>query len=96
MDQDDPVGEPEVEVTDLNTNRKVKFHAKWSDSLQHVWDQAYIELKEKRRQRDELECADGKPLTQFLAQTLEQLRKQHICPGRKYQIKGETGGAHAA
>lgn len=84
---------PVVEVLDLNTNREVKFHVSWTMTLQQVWDKAYEELKEGRRERDQLECRDGHSLSTYLSQTLEQLRQQHICPARKYQIRGETGGA---
>jgi hypothetical protein len=84
---------PEVEVVDLKTNAEVRFRALWSDTLKSLWDRAYSELKEARRDGDTLECQDGTVLTQYLTNTLEELRDKKICHGRKLQIKGPTGGA---
>ena len=86
-------GGPEVFFDDLNTNRDVHFHAEWTDTLQKLWDTAYMELKEARRDRDQLECQSGRSLMTVLNLTLEQFRDQHICEGFKFQIKGDTGGA---
>ena len=86
-------GNPIVEVLSLKTNNEEKFHASWQDTLAQVWEQAYIELKEQRGPADEFECQDGTSLKAHLNQTLAQLREQHICQNRKFQIKGEIGGA---
>lgn len=89
----DQGGNPIVEVIDLNTNEEVKFHASWSDTLQTIWDKAYGELKEGRRDGDTFECQDGTSLTSHLGLTLEQLREKKICQARKFQIRGPAGGA---
>ena len=86
-------GRPLAHVDDLNTNEEVQFHASWDDTLARVWDRAYSELGEARRPNDVLECDGGQPLAQYLGLTLAQLRDQHICPNRKFAIRGETGGA---
>lgn len=92
-EQKDTHGNPVVEVLYLKTNLDKKFHVPWSDTLQQVWDQAYIELKEKRVDGDAFECQDGHSLMGNLGQTLEQLRDQKICVDRKFQIRGPAGGA---
>jgi hypothetical protein len=84
---------PAVEVIYLNTNEEAKFHAGWDDTLQQVWDRAYAELGETRRDGDELQCQDGGSLMGQLTLTLAQLRDQHVCPSRKYAIRSATGGA---
>lgn len=84
---------PAVEVVYLNTNEVAKFHASWDDTLQRVWDRAYTELGESRREGDEIQCQDGGSLMGHLTLTLAQLREQHICPSRKYAIRSATGGA---
>jgi hypothetical protein len=86
-------GNPRVEVLYLNTNAEVKFHASWSATLQRVWDEAYKELKEAKRPNDQFECQSGQSLMGMLSKTLEELRKEHVCQDRKFQIRSETGGA---
>jgi hypothetical protein len=83
-----------VHVVDLNTNREVSFRAPWTATLAQVWDKAYAELKETRRDRDTLECEhNGQSLMERLNLTLEQVRAQGICPDLHLQIRGGTGGA---
>lgn len=84
---------PIVEVTNLNTNETVKFHVKWEDTLNQVWDEAYDELKETRNPGDQLLCEGGESLMGYLNSTLAQLRDQKVCQNRKYQIRRPTGGA---
>lgn len=86
-------GGPIVEVVNLNTNDEVKFHADWADTVGQVWTRAYEELKEARGERDQFECQDGTPLMEHLNLTLRELQDRHLCIGRKFQIRGETGGA---
>ena len=90
--QDSPGG-PIVEVTNLNTNDTVKFHAKWDETLQQVWTTAYSELKESPKPGDELLCEGGASLMGHLNSTLAQLRDQKVCQNRKYQLRRATGGA---
>lgn len=84
---------PIVEVVYLKTNEETKFHARWSDTLQQVWDQAYKELGEAKQAGDSFECQDGTKLDPYLTLTLEQLRERKICVNRKFQIRGPAGGA---
>jgi len=86
-------GAPLVEVTNLNTNDTVKFHAKWEETLQQVWTTAYGKLKESPKPGDELLCEGGASLMGYLSSTLAQLRDQKVCPNRKYEIRRATGGA---
>ena len=86
-------GNPIVEFLYLNTNAEVKLHAQWSEKLSLIWDHAYNELKEARKPNDLLECQNGESLMANLDLTLEQLRDRHLCQGRKFQIRSETGGA---
>ena len=86
-------GGPVVEVEDLHTNEDVRFPVKWTDTIQQIWDKAYKELGEARKDTDVFECKDGQSLAGSLSLTLEQLRDQHICQGLKFQIRGGTGGA---
>lgn len=86
-------GAPVVEVVYLNSNEETRFHAAWEDTLAMVWDEAYRKLEESRRQGDELQCQDGASLMPYLTLTLAQLRERRICPGRKFAIRSETGGA---
>lgn len=86
-------GGPIVEVEDLHTNEDVKFNAEWTDTVQQIWDRAYAQLGETRKDTDVFECQDGHSLMGSLSLTLEQLRDQHVCRNRKFQIRGGTGGA---
>jgi hypothetical protein len=86
-------GNPVVHVLYLKTNDETTFHVHWNNTLQQVWDQAYSELGEAKQNGDTLECQDGTKLDSYLGQTLEQLRDQHICVARKFQIRGPAGGA---
>ena len=84
---------PAVEVVYLNTNEEAKFHASWNDTLHMVWDMAYTALGETPRDGDEIQCQDGSSLMSYLSLTLAQLRDQHICENRKFEIRSATGGA---
>lgn len=85
---------PEVVVVDLHTAERAPFHMPWESTLQQVWDQAYKELKESPRPKDQLQCAKGGvDMTPYLALTLKELQDQHICQDRKFQIHGDSGGA---
>lgn len=86
-------GNPIVEFLYLKTNDEKKFHVQWNNTLQQVWDQAYIELGEAKQNGDTLECQDGTKLDPYLGQTIQQLRDQKICVNRKFQIRGPAGGA---
>jgi len=86
-------GNPKVEVLYLNTNAEVSFHSSWGTTLRDIWAKAYVELKEAKRDNDRFECQTGQSLMNSLDKTLEQLRAEHTCQNRKYQIRSETGGA---
>ena len=85
---------PLVEFLYLKNNDEVSFKVSWNDTLAAVWTQAYVELKEERLAKDELECQkSGDSLKNYLSLSLSELRDRHICADRKFQIKSETGGA---
>jgi hypothetical protein len=83
----------QVRVTYLNTNEEVRFRVGLEETLAAVWDRAYAELGEARRDGDQLQCADGTSLMDALDRTMAQLHQQHLCPGRRFEIRSETGGA---
>lgn len=84
---------PEVEVENLKTNDTKKFHMPWTATVADVWAKAYDELGEARSEGDQFQCTDGTSLSHRLSATLEQLREEKLCLGRKFQIRGPTGGA---
>lgn len=87
-------GGPRVEFLDLNTNREYAFNVKWTDTLQSALNTAYTKIGEAPTDEDKLLCEkDGVSLMGYLALTFENLRDQHICPGRKYKLRRKTGGA---
>jgi hypothetical protein len=83
----------QVHISYLNTNEEVRFRVGLEETLAAVWDRAYAELGETRRDGDQLQCADGTSLMGALDHTLAQLQEQHVCPGRRFEIRSETGGA---
>jgi len=85
---------PRVEVLYVNSLKEVAFHAEWNDTFAEVWERAYRELKEKRKEGDKFQCRDGSvDLTPHLQLTLRQARERGICAKRHFQIAGPTGGA---
>jgi hypothetical protein len=83
----------QVHVTYLNTNEEVRFRVGTEETLAAVWDRAYSELGEARRDGDQLQCADGTSLMGDLDRTMAEVRDQQLCPGRRLEIRSETGGA---
>ncbi len=83
----------QVRFTYLSTNEQVRFRVPAEQTVAAVWEQAYVELGEARREADQLQCADGTSLMGYLDLTLAQLHQQHICPNRRFEIRSETGGA---
>ena len=91
---EDPDRGPAVEVLHINSVEKVKFHVPWTTVLNEVWTKAYSELDEQRQPGDKFQCRrNAVDLTPHLGLTLKELREKGICPSRKFQIAGETGGA---
>lgn len=82
----------DVEVLDLNTNDVARFAVPKDVTLGRVWEMAYDELGETRREGDVLETRDGRQLTTDLEKTIADIRK-HVEPDLKFQIHGEQGGA---
>jgi hypothetical protein len=88
--------ETRVEVLNTKTNREVVFDVPWTTTLQVVWDSSYGKFQppEHKDADDKFQCQHaGADLTPYLGLTLKQAQEQHICPARKYQIVGGTGGA---
>lgn len=86
-------GRPTVQVMSLLTNESKRFHATWESTLQEVWDEGYEELGEARGPQHQLQCSSGESLMGYLSKTLADLRDEHVCPDRKFEIRGPTGGA---
>lgn len=86
-------GRPSVEFVNLRTNAAARFNAAWADRLRTVWERAYDELRERKQEADQLQCATGESLMDHLDETLEELRERKICQARKFEIRGPTGGA---
>jgi hypothetical protein len=84
---------PAVHVENLKTNDEVNFNMPWTATLADVWAKAYELLHEARAEGDQIQCVDGSNLAAYLSKTLEQMRDDKVCPGRKFQIRGPTGGA---
>jgi len=83
----------QVHVTYLNTNEEVRLRVGLEETLTAVWDRAYTELGEARRDGDQLQCADGTSLMDALDRTMAEVHEQHLCPGRQLEIRSQTGGA---
>ena len=92
-DQNDDAKGPRVTVEHINSLQEVKFHEAWDNTIQHLWDHAYIELHEPRRPQDRLQTEDGKDLTPYLGITLKNLHDDIGIKTHKFQIIGPTGGA---
>jgi hypothetical protein len=83
----------EVHVKSLVTGEKASFAMPSHATVQATWDQAYLELKEGRRNGDTFRCADGTDLASQLGITLAQLRDEKICSPEQFEIRGQSGGA---
>ncbi len=86
-------GRPEIQVTYLNTNEEVKFHAEWGWNLQQVWDAAYTELEETKKQGDLFKSASGTDLTPYLNKTVREVFDAKIVHPLRFEIRSATGGA---
>lgn len=99
VDGNEPVDfakQTRVEVLNTKTNREATFEVSWTTTLQAVWDASYGKFNpaEHKDADDKFQCQHaGADLTPYLGLTLRQTQEQHICPARKYQIVGGTGGA---
>lgn len=88
--------ETRVEVLNTKTNREARFDMPWTATLETVWNESYTKFRpaEQKDPADKFQCQNsGVDLTPHLSLTLRQAHEQHICPNRKFQIVGGTGGA---
>lgn len=85
----------EVRVTHVNEVESAIFKVSRHTTLQAVWDQAYLELKIAKQDKDTFQTAGDKPksLTSYLAVTLEQAKEQGVITNYHFEIVAETGGA---
>lgn len=90
---DDEHGGQAVIFEHVNSLKEVKIHAAKELTLNDLWNEAYVELKEPRRPDDRLQTDDGKDLMPYLGLTLHQLREENGIKTRKFEILGPTGGA---
>lgn len=84
-----------VRVEHLASLQEVQLDAKWTDTVQQVWDAALApdKLNEPRRPGDKLQTSDGVDVMPYLTLTLRQLRDEHGIKSHKFEIVGDTGGA---
>lgn len=87
------VGQVTVTIEHVNSLQEVKLHARWTDTIQQLWDEAYRDLNEPHRQDDRLQTEDGVDLMPFLSLSLRQLHDDKQIKTHKFQIVGPTGGA---
>lgn len=87
-------GQLPVHVMYVNTGERTRFLVPPTTTLQGVFQQAYMLLKEVQRPGDKYFCEGGLDLGSYLTLTLEELHRRKICDKRHYEIAAETGGAH--
>jgi hypothetical protein len=84
-----------VHVKHLSEHEKVSFKVVLSQTLQQVWDEAYLELEIARSERDVFQ-APHKPnpidLMPHITLTLDEARKRDLCKD-DFEIAAGTGGA---
>jgi hypothetical protein len=89
-------GEARVHVKDLIERDKASFKVRLEDTLQAIWDLAYLKLKIAPREKDILQADhhSEKPtsLMDHLGLSLEQARRLDLCDLR-FEIATGTGGA---
>lgn len=85
----------EVHVRHVNEVELAAFKVSRHATLRAVWDQAYLELKLAKQDKDTFQTAGDKPksLTSYLAMTLEQAKEQGVITNYHFEIVSETGGA---
>jgi hypothetical protein len=77
----------------VNSLKEVTIHAQKNETLNELWNKAYSELDEPRRDGDRLQTDAGKDVMPYLALTLHQLREEAGINTHKFEIVGPTGGA---
>jgi hypothetical protein len=85
----------QVHFKSLKTNEKVNFKIAESVTLESAWTRANSELEETRQPGDTLRCAGGDDMMSHLQKSVEQIREDRICTNLHFEIKGDSGGAHA-
>lgn len=85
-----------VHVKHLGEHEKVTFKVSVGATLQQIWDEAYVELKIAKQDRDVLQAPHKKEnptdLTPFLSLTLNDAQDQEVCEN-DFEIAAGTGGA---
>lgn len=85
-----------VHVKHLGEHEKVTFKTLLSNTLQQIWDQAYVELEIEKQERDVFQAPQKKDnpidLMPHLGLKLEQAQSQKLCEN-DFEIAAGTGGA---
>ncbi len=88
--------EDTVHVKHLGEHEKVTFKVALSKTLQQIWDQAYVELKIAKQERDVFQAPQkkGNPtdLTPYLSLRLDEAQRRKLCED-DFEIAAGTGGA---
>ena len=82
-----------IHVKSLITGEHVNIKLPVTSTVEEVWNQANRKLEESRRDGDTIRCADGTDLMLRLSSTLQDLEDQDVCKGRRFEIRGPSGGA---
>lgn len=106
MSKEDGKGKPpqkdetQVHVLHVGEIEKVNFKVSESDTLQAIWDEAYLELKIAHDDRDGFQAVEGEgahktatDLTPHLALSLAQALAQGLTKTKHFEITSGTGGA---
>ncbi len=92
-DDDDDV---KVRFRHLAEHEATRFEVDDDETLQAIWDRAYVELEVDRDERDVLQAPKpgGNPvnLMEHVALSLEAARRLELCD-RTFEIAARTGGA---
>jgi hypothetical protein len=86
-------GGPELHFEHIASLHTVKVHAKWDETLNQAWDEAYGLLGEARRDGDRLQTDDGVDATPYLTWSIRRIHDEKVLRSHKFQIVGPTGGA---
>jgi hypothetical protein len=85
-----------VRFRHLAEHEAARFEVDDDETLQAIWDRAYVELAVNRGERDVLQAPKpgGNPinLMEHLALSLEEARSRELCD-RTFEIAARTGGA---
>ena len=88
-------GEVTVHVVHVNETKKASFEERVTDTLNHVWEKSYHELKIPRQPKDIFQTGGEHPVSLMghLNLSLKQAHEQKVITNYHFGIACETGGA---